>query len=168
MSTSGTEPDEDRYETLLARVLCSDERLDALAVGVSDVEPWRPVGVAVTDRRVVWLDVNVSSAVSVTRDAVVRVAFIAYDAPPRPVYFDVEIDNDAGVVSGPQTASAPHHAVGSARSALVHAWIDTVRFTTDDAKRLEQFFLHAVTDDGRGRDLGSGEERYVTTGDPHR
>jgi hypothetical protein len=148
MDAVASDADFGLFGMLLSGLLLECEQLQAFAVGVSDPEPWRRIGVAVTNRRVLWIDDRTATAVSVTRDAVTRVAFLAFDAPPRPIYFDVEIDGDVGVVSVRKTASAEQQAVGWARSALVHEWIDTVRFTTNDAQRLEGVFFRRSTDDG--------------------
>ena len=149
MDAVASDADFGLFGVMLSGLLLECEQLQAFAVGVSDSEPWRRIGVAVTNRRVVWIDHRTATAVSVTLDAVTRVAFLEFEAPPRPIYFDVEIDGDLGVVSVRKTASPEQQAVGSARSALVHEWIDTVCFTTNDAQRLERVFVRQSTD-GRG------------------
>ena len=151
MDVSGGDRDFGFIELRLARLLLDCGQLQGFAVGVSDPEPWRRIGVAVTARSVVWIDAQTATAVSVTRDAITRVAFLAFDAPPRPIYFDVEIDTQLGIVSIAHPESVLRQAVGSARSALVHRWIDTVRFTTSDAQQLERALRRQPTDDYAAR-----------------
>ena len=124
-------------ERTLAGLLPEDEPLLAWAIGLADAEPWRKVAVAVTPARTVWVDLASGAAVLVTHDAVDRAHFHSYEAPPWPVYLDLEVRADGGTVTLVPAQGDRSEVRGRLRASALHRALDTVRLACDDACALE-------------------------------
>jgi hypothetical protein len=124
-------------DELRARLDAADGPLLGCAVGMADSEPWRKVAVGVTAARILWLDLTSGSCISATHDAVARVGFLTFEAPPWPVYLEVDVHPDAGTVTVAGPGAAPETVEGHRRTSAVHRSLDTVRLACDDACALE-------------------------------
>lgn len=129
-----TEPTDD---PLLTALLTPGEVVLASATGMADAEPWRRVQVHVTARRVVWLDETSRTAIGADHDAIERVAFLSFEAPPWPTYFEVDVRARGGLVTLTRANGEVRTADGPSRPGAVHRHLDIVRLRNDDACRLE-------------------------------
>ena len=120
-----------------SRLLPEDGPLLACAVGMADSEPWRKVAVGVTASRMLWLDLTSGACVAATHGAVTHVRFLSFEAPPWPVYLEVEIHPEAGSFTVATPGAAPQAVDGHRRTSTVHRSLDTVRLACDDACALE-------------------------------
>lgn len=129
-----TDPTDD---PVVAALLAPGEAVLASATGMADAEPWRRVQVHLTARRVVWLDETTRTAVSADHDAIDRLAFLSFEAPPWPTYFEVDIRAHGGLVTLVRADGEVRSADGPSRPGVVHRHVDIVRLRNDDACRLE-------------------------------
>jgi hypothetical protein len=124
-------------DPLLAAVLAPGEVVVAHAIGMADAEPWRRVQVHVTARRVVWLDETTRTAIAADHEAIERVAFLSFEAPPWPTYFEADIRTRGGAVTVVGEDGHARTVDGPARAGVAHRHLDIVRLRDDDACRLE-------------------------------
>lgn len=124
-------------DPLLASLLDPGEVVLAHAAGMADAEPWRRVQVHVTPRRIVWIDETTRTAVCADHAAVARAAFLSFEAPPWPTYFEVELHPHGGEVVLARGDGSTRPVDGAPRAGVAHRHLDIVRLRTDDACRLE-------------------------------
>jgi hypothetical protein len=124
-------------DELRSRVEQEGEALLACAVGMADSEPWRKVAVGVTPTRVLWLDLTSGTCIAATHDAITRASFLSFEAPPWPIYLEVDVHPAAGTVTVAGPGAAPQAVDGHRRTSAVHRSLDTVRLACDDACALE-------------------------------
>ncbi len=129
-----TEPTDDPQ---LAALLAPGEVVVAHATGLADAEPWRRVQVHVTAHRVVWLDETTRTAIAADHEAIERVAFLSFEAPPWPTYFEADLRARGGAVALVGADGDVRPVDGPARAGVAHRHIDIVRLRDDDACRLE-------------------------------
>ena len=122
------------------RLVCSlgpEEQLLASAVGRADSEPWRRIGVGVSNVRMLWIDLSSGAIVSATYDAIERVSFHSFESPPWPMHVEATIMPRGGVVQLERAGHLPQLVEGPVRVSTLHDWLDTVRLAVDDGCRLE-------------------------------